>query len=59
MKQKETEKIPDKIHVNFQLQGEEVKRFLRYKQSQFLRNSSEAGRKLMMERLAELERSAA
>jgi hypothetical protein len=44
-------KTVQKMHVNVQLLGEEVDRFLRFKEKHFLRNASEAGRKLMLERL--------
>jgi len=47
--------VPESLHINCLLVGDEVKRFLNYKAGAFLRNNSEAGRKLMLERLAELE----
>lgn len=46
---------PQKLHINLQLQGDEVTRFLEYKEGQFLRNNSEAGRKLLLERLHEVD----
>jgi hypothetical protein len=46
----------DVLHVNVQLQGpDEIGPFLRFKKAQFLRNNSEAGRKLMLERLSQIE----
>lgn len=40
-----------KLHVNVQLQDGEIEQFLRFKEKHYLRNSSEAGRKLILERL--------
>lgn len=54
MKQAQQPK-PKKVHVAFEIQGAEVDRFLNYKQESFLRNNSEAGRKLMLERLSQIE----
>jgi hypothetical protein len=42
-------------NVMVTLVGEEAERFLAYKDKEFLRANAEAGRKLMMERLAQLE----
>lgn len=56
MNRKDTRTLPpQKLHINLQLQGDEVIRFLEYKEGQFLRNNSEAGRKLLLERLHEVE----
>jgi hypothetical protein len=52
---KPTARQPEKIHVAFELQGNEVDRFLKYKGDQFLRTNSEAGRKLLLERLSQIE----
>ena len=47
--------VPASMHINVKIHGEDVARFLRYKSSQFLQNKSEAGRKLMLERLAQID----
>jgi hypothetical protein len=57
MKQKQ--QAPSKLHINCLLEGEEVERFLRYKSGAYLRNNSEAGRKLMLERLSQVEKQQA
>jgi len=47
---------PRVLHVNIQLVGpDEIDKFLKFKAEEFLRNNSEAGRKLMLERLAQKE----
>jgi hypothetical protein len=50
---------PKRLHINFVLQDDEVARFLKFKAEAFLRNNSEAGRKLMLERLQQVEQQAA
>jgi len=59
MKQNCDEQSSERLHINFVLQGEEVTRFFKYKAASFLRNNSEAGRKLMLERLSQLEKEEA
>lgn len=56
MKQQNGVAALDRLHVNILLEGEEVTRFLNYKSSAFLRNNSEAGRTLMLERLRQVEK---
>ena len=51
--------VPEKLHINCVLQGDEVARFLSFKAAEFLRNNSEAGRKLMLERLSQLKKQEA
>ena len=46
---------PRTLHIAFQLQDTEVDRFLKYKAATFLRVNAEAGRKLMLERLTQVE----
>jgi excinuclease UvrABC nuclease subunit len=43
------------LHVQIKLDGEQVVQFLRYKSSQFLHNNSSAARKLMFDRLAQID----
>jgi hypothetical protein len=45
----------EKLAVYFQLEGPEVKRFQDYKSKAFLRGNAEAARKLMLERLSQIE----
>lgn len=51
-KQKEA---PKPIAIFFNLEGDQAKRFLKYKEESFLRSTAEAARKLMLERLSQLE----
>jgi hypothetical protein len=44
--------------IQVQLEGDEARRFEDYKKREFLRANSEAGRKLMLERLAEVQPAA-
>lgn len=53
------ENSPVKIQVNFQLQGEDAERFLAYKRRERISATSEAGRKLALERLDQIEKEAA
>ena len=50
---------PTVINIAFPLSGEEAARFLAYKKAEFLKNNAEAGRKLMLERLHEVQPTAA
>lgn len=45
----------EKLAVYFQLEGTEVTRFQAYKAKAFLRGNAEAARKLMLERLSQIE----
>jgi len=40
-----------RVNISFPLEGEEAEKFLAYKKNEFIKNSSEAARKLMLERL--------
>jgi hypothetical protein len=40
-----------KVFISYRLEGEEAKQFLAYKKREKLKNSAEAARKLMLERL--------
>ncbi len=44
------------VHISYQLIGEDARRFNEYKRAAYLRNNSEAARKLMFERLAQVEK---
>lgn len=44
------------VSVSFRMNGPDAVRFLRYKRGQYLKNTSEAARKLILERLAEIEK---
>jgi hypothetical protein len=46
---------PEVIIVQVQLEGEEAQRFEAYKKGQTLKVNAAAGRKLMLERLAQVE----
>jgi hypothetical protein len=43
----------DTMSITIELKGDEVTQFNEYKKKQFLRSNAEAGRKLMLERLAQ------
>ncbi len=49
----------ERIQINVQLTGADAERFRAYKAREFLRNAAEAARKLILERLAELDQKAA
>jgi hypothetical protein len=52
-----TKKAKEKrLQVNVELQGEQVDRFLRFKEADMLPTNSAAGRKLIIERLNEREK---
>jgi hypothetical protein len=53
---KKGEEAGDVVVIQVQLEGEEARRFTDYKTKQFLRANSEAGRKLLLERLTEIEK---
>jgi hypothetical protein len=44
------------VFISIRFEGAEAERFLNYKESQFLKNNAEAARKLMFERLAQIDR---
>lgn len=52
------EKEEAKISVFFDLKGEQAEQFLKYKKNQFLSSTAEAARKLLLERLAQVEQQA-
>lgn len=44
------------VNITYHLTGDEARSFNQYKKRQFLRNNAEAARKLMLERLAQVEK---
>jgi|SRR5215510_2422112 len=43
-----------RVNISFPLEGEEAEKFLAYKKNEFIKNISEAARKLMLESLHQL-----
>ncbi len=43
------------VNITYHLTGDEAHSFNQYKKRQYLRNNAEAARKLMLERLAQVE----
>lgn len=43
------------VNITYHLTGDEARSFNQYKKRQYLRNNAEAARKLMLERLAQVE----
>ena len=47
------------VNITYHLTGNEARSFNEYKRRQYLRNNAEAARKLMLERLAQVEQTTA
>ena len=54
-----SKKASEKIAVFFELEGEQAERFRKYKADEYLRSTAEAARKLMLERLNQVEKEQA
>jgi hypothetical protein len=51
----EKDKSVETVNITYHLTGDEARSFNQYKKRQYLRNNAEAARKLMLERLAQVE----
>jgi len=58
MKNKQQSQGPDRVIVHYDLTGPDAARFLEQRRKQHISNNAELGRKLMFERLDQLEEQA-